>query len=171
MVTWWTLMNDEIRQEGCQIERGLIDTNIVILQQWIATKALPKELAISAITLAELSAGPNSVTGANADAQAERARRIDILQRTEHEFDPIPFDVSAARIYGRLVAAVIATGRSTRRRTADLMIAAIAAANNLPLFTTNPNDYKGLEELGTIIPIPRPTQHAVKSKPAQSKPK
>jgi predicted nucleic acid-binding protein len=90
------------------------------------------------------------------DEHAERARRMDVLQRAENEFDPIPFDAEAARIYGRVCAAVISSGRKPRRRVADLMIAAIAIATDLPLFTTNPDDFKGLDDLLTVVPVTRP---------------
>ncbi|MET7745024.1 type II toxin-antitoxin system VapC family toxin [Streptomyces sp. NPDC005385] len=141
-------------------EQGLLDTNIVILRKWIDARELPAEMAISAITLAELSAGPHQVRGADEqseyDEHAERARRMDVLQRAENEFDPIPFGVEAARLYGRICAAVVSAGRKPRRRTADLMIAAIAAAEELPLFTTNPGDFKGLGDLVTIVTVTRP---------------
>ncbi|WP_318218604.1 type II toxin-antitoxin system VapC family toxin [Streptomyces sp. SCL15-6] len=141
-------------------EQGLLDTNIMILRKWIDVDELPAEMAISTITLAELSAGPHQVRGrdeqSDYDEHAERARRMDVLQRAENEFDPIPFDVEAARFYGRICAAVVSAGRKPRRRVADLMIAAIAAAEELPLFTTNPDDFKGLDDLITIVPVTRP---------------
>jgi predicted nucleic acid-binding protein len=141
--------------------QGLLDTNIVILRKWLDPAELPAEVAISAITLAELSAGPHEVRRneeqRDYDEHAERGRRLDILQRAENEFDPIPFDADAARIYGRVCAAVIGAGRKPRRRVADLMIAAIAIAEELPLFTTNPDDYKGLDGLLTVVPVTRPT--------------
>ena len=65
---------------------------------------------------------------------------------TAFEFDPLPFGTEAARMYGRVAAAVVAVGRKPRRRVADLMIAATAMAENLPLFTTNPGDFAGLGE-------------------------
>jgi predicted nucleic acid-binding protein len=146
---------------GERYSQGLLDTNIVILRRWVDSAELPDEMAISAITLAELSAGPHEVR-ANAeqsayDEHAERARRLEILQRAENEFDPIPFDAEAARIYGRVAAAVIGTGRKPRGRLADLMIAATAIAEGLPLFTTNPKDFVGLEALLTIVPVNRPS--------------
>jgi hypothetical protein len=140
--------------------RGLLDTNIVILRKWINPDELPDEMAISAITLAELSAGPHEVRRNDEqdayEEHAERARRLDVLQRAESEFDPIPFDAEAARIYGRVTAAVIAAGRKPRRRATDLMIAAIAISAELPLFTTNPGDFSGLDELLTVMPVTRP---------------
>lgn len=79
-----------------------------------------------------------------------------MLQRAENEFDPIPFTAESARIYGRLCAAVISAGRKPRRRVADLMIAAVAVAEDLPLFTTNAEDFRGLDELLTVVPVSRP---------------
>lgn len=142
------------------VQRGLLDTNIMILRSWIAPDELPDEMAISAVTLAELSAGPHDVrTDTEQDfyfEAAERARRLDVLQRAEHEFDPIPFDANAARAYGRVTAAVIAAGRKPRRRVVDLMIAATAIAAELPLYTANPDDFAGLSQLVTVIPVTRP---------------
>lgn len=144
---------------GERYARGMLDTNIMILRKWINPADLPAEMAISAITLAELSAGPHEVRPRGDqdryDEHAERARRLDVLQRAESEFDPIPFDTEAARIYGRIAAAVIAFGRKPRRRVADLMIAATAVAEDLALFTPNPDDFAGLEELLTVIPVTR----------------
>jgi predicted nucleic acid-binding protein len=141
-------------------ERGMLDTNILILRRWINPEDLPAEVAISAITLAELSAGPHEVRRNEEqddyDEHAERARRLDVLQRAESEFDPIPFDAEAGRIYGRVTAAVIAAGRKPRRRVTDLMIASIAIAADLPLYTTNPGDFSGLDELLTVVPVIRP---------------
>ncbi|SFE19988.1 hypothetical protein SAMN05216251_10268 [Actinacidiphila alni] len=140
--------------------QGLLDTNIVILRRWIEPAELPAEVAISAVTLAELSAGPHEVRRNEEqddyDEHAERARRLDILQRAENEFDPLPFDAEAARAYGRVCAAVVGVGRKPRRRVADLMIAAIAVSAELPLFTTNPDDYHGLDGLLTVVPVTRP---------------
>jgi predicted nucleic acid-binding protein len=119
--------------------RGLLDTNIMILRSGIASDELPDEMAISAVTLAELSAGPHEVRPDHEQdvyfEAAERARRLDVLQRAEHEFDPIAFDADAARAYGRVTAAAIAAGRKPRRRAVDLMIAATAIAAELPLYT------------------------------------
>jgi predicted nucleic acid-binding protein len=140
--------------------RGLLDTDIMILRNWINPDELPAEMAISAITLAELSAGPHQVRRdddrGDHNEHTERAQRLDVLQRAENEFDPIPFDAEAARIYGRVTAAVIAAGRKPRRRIADLMIASTAIAEELPLYTTNPDDFTGLEHLLTIVPVTRP---------------
>lgn len=140
--------------------QGLLDTNILILRRWIEPDQLPDEMAISAVTLAELSAGPHQVRHNDEqnlyDEHEERARRTETLQRAESEFDAVPFDAEAARTYGRVAAAVIAAGRKPRRRTADLMIAASAIAEDLPLFTTNPDDYAGLEKLVRVIPVTRP---------------
>lgn len=75
--------------------QGMLDTNILILRAWIDPAELPDEMAISAITLAELSAGPHEVRPHDEqdsyDEHAEQARRLEILQRAESEFDPVPF--------------------------------------------------------------------------------
>jgi predicted nucleic acid-binding protein len=140
--------------------QGLLDTNVVILRRWVDPAELPVDVAISAVTLAELSAGPHQVRPRSEQAEyeehAERARRLDVLQRAENEFDPIPFGVEAARAYGQVVAAVIGAGRKPRRRAVDLMIAAVAIAEELPLFTTNPADFAGLDHLLTVVPVTRP---------------
>jgi hypothetical protein len=121
---------------------GLLDTNILILRRRIDHALLPDTMSISTITLAELSAGPHHTSDPE-----ERARRLDVLQRAESEFDPLPFDAEAARAFGRVTAAVLTAGRKPRARTADLMIASVAIANQLPLYTTNPDDFTGLEKL------------------------
>lgn len=141
--------------------KGIIDTNIMILRRWIDPVQLPDEVAITAITLAELSAGPHQVCRNDEqdryDEHTERARRLDIVQRAEHEFDPIPFGAEAARVYGRVCAAVIGAGRKPRRRVADLLIASVAVAEGVPLYTTNPVDFHGLEPFLTVTPVTRPS--------------
>jgi predicted nucleic acid-binding protein len=140
--------------------QGLLDTSILILRNWIDPTELPAEMAISAITLAELSAGPHEVRSNDDqnvyDEHAERARRLEILQRAESEFDPVPFDAEAARMFGRVTAAVVAAGRKPRRRAVDMMIAATAIAAGLPLYTANPADFAGLDRLLRVVPVPRP---------------
>jgi predicted nucleic acid-binding protein len=140
--------------------QGLLDTSIMILRRWIDPAELPDEMAISAISLAELSAGPHEVRRNDEqdvyDEYEERARRMEVLQRAESEFDPIPFDVEAARVCGRVTAAVVATGAKPRWRIAGLMIAATAVAEDLPLFTTNPADYAGLDKLVRVLSVTRP---------------
>jgi len=138
-------------------ERGLLDTNILILRRRLPRGQLRGELAISSVTLAELSAGVHMVRDDGPEAIIERANRMALLQLVENEFDPIPFGQHAARMFGRMSAAVQASGRTPRHRTADLMIAATAAVESMPLYTTNPSDFDGLEGLVAIVPVPRPT--------------
>jgi predicted nucleic acid-binding protein len=124
-------------------QRGLIDTSIVIVLDRIDPSILPDELAIAAITMAELAAGPHATNDL-----AERARRQERLQRTEATFDAIPFDADCARAYGRVYAQTLAAGRNARgRRAVDLLIAATALALDLPLYSANPADFAGLEVL------------------------
>ena len=129
--------------------RGLIDTSVVIDLERLEADDLPQELAISAITMAELAAGPHA-TG----DPAERARRQDRLQRAEATFEPLPVDADVARAYGRVYAAIAASGRKARgRRAVDLLIAATAVAANLPLYTRNPDDFSGLSSLVEVVAI------------------
>lgn len=129
--------------------RGLLDTSVVIDIESLPPSQLPVEVAISAITMAELAAGPHAATDAD-----ERGRRQDRLQRAEAVFDPLPFDADAARAYGRIYSAVVVAGRKARGpRAVDLLIAAAACAANLPLYTRNPDDFAGLDGLVEIIAI------------------
>lgn len=139
------------------VGRGLLDTSVVIELERLDPDTLPPQMAIAAITLAELAAGPHAT-----DDIAERARRQERLQLTEATFDAIPFDADCARAYGRVYAQTIAVGRKARgRRAVDLLVAATALAAELPLYTANPADFNGLESLIQLTPIetqsPRPS--------------
>ncbi|GBE63905.1 hypothetical protein MFM001_03670 [Mycobacterium sp. MFM001] len=129
--------------------RGLVDTSVVIDLDRIAVEQLPRELVVSALTMAELAAGPHATSDHD-----ERARRQDRLQRAEATFDPLPFDGEAARCYGRIFAAVAASGRKARGpRAVDLLIAATALAAKLPLYTRNVDDLRGLDDFLTIVSV------------------
>jgi predicted nucleic acid-binding protein len=122
---------------------------VIIDMERIDPADLPVEIAISAITLAELAAGPHATTD-----PAERARRQDRLQRAEAAFDPLPVDANVARAFGRIYAAVATAGRKARgRRAFDLVIAATAVAGDIPLYTRNPDDFAGLSELLEVVSI------------------
>jgi predicted nucleic acid-binding protein len=130
-------------------DRGLMDTSVVIDLEQLDAGELPVEVAISCLTLAELAAGPHAT-----EEPEERARRQDRLQRTEAAFDPLPFDAEAARSYGRIYATITAAGRKVRGpRAVDLLIAATAHASSLPLYTRNPDDFRGLEDLLDIVTV------------------
>lgn len=131
-----------------EASRGLLDTSVVIDLHSINPERLPEESAIAAVTLAELAAGPHATGDAD-----ERARRQDRLHWAAATWDPLPFDANAARMYGRIFAAVRAAGRNSRSRVADLLIAATAASNDLPLYTRNPNDFAALEGVVAIRAI------------------
>lgn len=145
-----TLVADDERPRSLlRPPRGLIDTSVVVDLEAIDPEVLPAEVAISSITLAELGAGPSAT-----DDPDERGRRQDRLQRTEAAFDPLPFDGEAARAYGRVYAAVAAAGRKARgARALDLLIAATACAAALPLYTRNPEDFRGLDRLIDVVPV------------------
>ncbi|KRF05399.1 twitching motility protein PilT [Arthrobacter sp. Soil782] len=127
----------------------MLDTSVVI--DWhdpAVAGALPDEVAISAITTAELTAGPHL-----AATPGEAAKRQARLQEVEARLEPIPFDGAAARSYGLVVAAVVIEGRKPGSRFADLVIAATAHAHGLDLYTRNGDDFAGLDHLVRVISI------------------
>jgi predicted nucleic acid-binding protein len=129
--------------------RGLLDTSVVIDLDAIDPGRLPLQVAISSLTLAELAAGPHAT-----DDPHERARRQDRLQRAEAAFDPLPFGAEAARAYGRVYAAVATAGRKPRgARAVDLLIAATACAEDLPLVTRDVADFAALDGVVEIVGI------------------
>lgn len=130
--------------------RGLIDTSVVIDLALVDPARLPAEIAVSAVTMAELAAGPHTT-----DDVEERARRQDRLQRTEATFESLPVDRAVARACGRVYAAVAATGkRSPRRRAFDLLIAATALAEDLPLYRRNPRDFVDVDSVVDVVSVP-----------------
>lgn len=130
-------------------ERGLIDTSVVIALEGIDLDRLPTVAAISSLTLAELASGPHL-----ASDEMERARRQDHIQHVEASIEALPFDVFCARAYGRICAAVVSAGRKPRGpRTVDLMIAATALGHDLPLYTLNAADLRGLDDLVEIVDL------------------
>ncbi|MDP1795140.1 MAG: type II toxin-antitoxin system VapC family toxin [Acidimicrobiales bacterium] len=132
---------------------GVLDTNTLILLGRIdAIDLLPSEPLITAVTLAELSVGPLVATTAR-----ERARRQAHLQQAEADFEPLPFDATAARYFGQVAASHRRGGRKTAARAYDAMIAAICLANGLPLHTCNPDDFRGIDGL-TVIAVPHPDE-------------
>lgn len=128
-------------------EAGLLDTSVVIALPVAAPEALPRYPWISTITLAELSVGPLV-----ARSEHERRARQAVLQQAESDFDPIPFDAKAARAFGQVAASLRQSGRKTTARSYDAMIAAVALANGLPLYTANPTDFVGVAGL-TVLTV------------------
>ncbi|HXQ88527.1 MAG TPA: type II toxin-antitoxin system VapC family toxin [Solirubrobacterales bacterium] len=128
--------------------KGVLDTSTVIfLNRLSGVEALPSVPLVTAVTLAELSVGPLA-----AKSDIERARRQAHLQQAEADFAPLPFDAEAARAFGGVAASLRGAGRKVAARTYDAMIAAIAVAHGLPLYTCNPDDFTGIEGL-EVVPI------------------
>ncbi len=132
-----------------KVRYGILDTCVFIDVDKIEASALPDESYVTTISLAELAAGPHAAQDPN-----ERAQRQDRLQSVETNFEALPFDASAARAYGRVYALELAGGRKSRgARTMDLLIAAIAVAENLTLYTRNPEDFASLTGILNIIVV------------------
>jgi predicted nucleic acid-binding protein len=127
---------------------AVVDTNIIAALRLYNPSELPDTILITAVTLGELSFGPHAT-----DDPAKRAGRVAVLQHVEATFDPLPYDQGAARLFGQICAAVRAAGREPRRRASDLMIAATAASNQLPLYTAIPDDFRGSEGLVDVIEV------------------
>jgi len=127
-------------------ESGLLDTSVVVsLGGMTDASGLPSRCFVSAITLAELSVGP--LVARN---DADRIARQSVLQQVEADFDPIPFDASAARAFGRVAAQLRASGRKRSARAYDALIAATAVAHGLPVYTRNPDDFAGIDALVVV---------------------
>jgi predicted nucleic acid-binding protein len=132
-------------------QQGILDTNtVILLPQLTDPSALPDEPIITAITLAELTVGPLV-----AQSDRDRAARQAHLQQAESDFDPLPFDAAAARAFGQVAADLRQAGRKPAARAYDALIAAVAIANGLPLYTVNPNDFANISTL-QLVTIPHP---------------
>jgi predicted nucleic acid-binding protein len=129
-------------------QSGLLDTSVIIDLETLSEAALPVNTAIATVTLAELGAGLHT-----ARDPVERAARLTRLQVVEASVEPLPFDTSAARRYSHLVGLVLAAGQNPRPRRMDLMIAATALAHELPLYTRNPQDFRGLRDAMIIVAV------------------
>lgn len=128
--------------------RGLLDTCVVIDLPEIDPALLPVEAAVSSVVLAELAQGVATTTD-----PVEVLARAQRLADVEAEFASIPFDREAARRFGTLVALTVKAKRDPRPRRMHLMIAATAAAQELPLYTRNAADFKGLEQGVEVLSI------------------
>jgi hypothetical protein len=133
-------------------DRGVLDTSTVILLTEIrdATQ-LPAEPLITSVTLAELSVGPLV-----AHTETTRAARQAHLQQAESDFDPLPFDSAAARAFGRVASSLRRSGRKANARAFDALIAATAMANDLPVYTCNPSDFAGIDDL-VVVEVAHPS--------------
>mgnify|MGYP001331340231 FL=1 len=133
------------------MSRGILDTStLILLPRLDDPAALPDEPLITAVTLAELSAGP-LVAG----DERERAARQAHLQQAEADFDPLPFDAAAARALGTVAASPRRHGRTATARLSDAMIAAIALAQGLPVHTVRPAGFTGIDGL-EVVPVEVP---------------
>lgn len=126
-----------------QCVRAILDASVVIAA---GVPPLEGELAVSAVTLAELHFGV--LVAKEQNVRAERLRRLLLLQWT---FDAVPVDSAVAASYGHLAAAVVEAGRRPRARAMDLLIAATAHALSARLYTRNVADFVGLENLVEVV--------------------
>jgi toxin FitB len=138
-------MGDPMTESDRPTQRAILDTSVVIADP---VAPIPGDLAISAITLAELNFGV--LIAKSAEVRAERLRRLSLLQQ---RFDALPVDDAVAISYGRLASAVVDAGRQPRRQAMDLLIAATAHAHGATLYTRNPADFTGVDTLVDIVEV------------------
>jgi predicted nucleic acid-binding protein len=124
------------------VTRGLLDTSVVIALARGEAIELPDLAAISVVTLCGLHHG---VLVANDD---QRPGRLATLTMAERRFRPLALDELVAPHYGRIVAAARRAGR--RPKTADALIAATAAAHELPVHTRD-RDFVGLPGVDVVL--------------------
>lgn len=135
-----------VRPAPARPSRGLLDTSTLILLPRIDDPdKLPDEPLISTLTLAELTVGPLVAT-----SDADRVARQAHLQQAEADFNPLPFDARAARAFGAVAMSLRRSDRKPRARAFDALIAAVALAHDLPIYTANPDDFAGIDGLEVV---------------------
>ncbi|MCE6999525.1 type II toxin-antitoxin system VapC family toxin [Saccharothrix sp. S26] len=127
---------------------GVLDTSTYIDLDFLDHEALPEIFELTTITFAELHHGV--AVAMDAAAHDVRTKRLGAAMV---DYDPLPFDRRASTRYGSLIRLTIEAGRDPRSRRLDLMIAAIASSNHLPLYTRNPKDFVGLESLVEVVEV------------------
>ena len=121
---------------------GLLDTSVLIASETgraLDETALPEQVAVSVITIAELHAGVHAARDADT-----RARRMATLESVAG-LEPLPVDAAAAKEWARLRFRLAETGR--RINVNDLWIASIAVARGIPVVTQD-DDFAVLIGLG-----------------------
>jgi tRNA(fMet)-specific endonuclease VapC len=132
--------------------RGVLDTSaVILLSRLVDSEGLPREAVITAITLAELAVGPLATTDVR-----EQARRQVRLQQAESDFEALPFDAAAARSFATVAASLRRKGRKPSARAFDALIAATALSRELPVYTANPDDFDGIDDL-EVVAVLHPT--------------
>jgi predicted nucleic acid-binding protein len=127
----------------------LIDTSVAVDLAKLDRAALPAAIAVSALTIAELAVGPFGDPH-----NLKRMQRLRHLRNVEASVEPLNFDLRCAQAYARVYRAVARVGRKPRgSRALDLLIAATALAHDLPLYTKNVKDLRGLDGLIEIVEV------------------
>src|ERR1035437_6092930 len=125
--------------------RSILDTSVLLGPN---PGEIQGEIAISTVSLAELHFG--DLVARSGPIRATRLRRLGTI---EEALQGVAIGATIAREDGRLAAAVVAAGRKPRARAMDLLIAATPSANDARLYTRNPSDLVGLDDLLEIVGI------------------
>ncbi len=127
---------------------ALLDTSVIIDPPATGTAAFADVVSISAISVAELQYG----AGASTDP-VEQLHRRQRLRLVLDDYDVLPFDAEVAESYGLLANLVRQSGRNSRPRRMDLLIAATAVRHGFLLATRNAKDLRDLERVLVVIDV------------------
>lgn len=141
--------------------RYLLDTNIIsnatrpvpsqALLAWMAGQS-DEDLFISTLTLAEIWRGVLEKPAGKKRRELERWFAGGEGPQALFVGRVLPFDEQAALIWARLMAAGTATGRP--RSAFDMIIAAVAEANDCVVVTDNEKDFAGLKIVNPLRVMP-----------------
>jgi predicted nucleic acid-binding protein len=126
---------------------GLLDTSVFLASETgreLDVSALPAEMFVSVVTSAELQVGVLAATDTGI-----QARRLATLNSIAH-LELLPVDREAAARWAELRVRLARAGR--KMNVNDLWIAAIAAANDLPVITQDA-DFEVIRDIGGPVVI------------------
>lgn len=126
------------------MSRGLLDTSVLVALEGgrqVDEAALPDEAFVSVVTVAELRAGVLAATDLGV-----RARRLATVEAVAW-LEALPIDTAVAAVWAEMAVRLRDAGR--RVGVNDVWIAAVAAANELPVVTQDA-DFDALADLGLV---------------------
>ncbi len=129
--------------------RTILDTSVVVGSR---PPEVPGELAISAVTLAELHYGV-----LRARSAGERSDRLRRLTAVEREFDALPVDEAVAASYGHLAALLHERGLQAHSPGLGLLVAATAHAHDARVCTQAPEELRDLTGVIEVVTPEQPT--------------
>jgi predicted nucleic acid-binding protein len=139
------------------VTRYLLDTNVIsnvtkpvpseVLVAWMAERA-DEDMFISSLTVAEIRRGVLEKPAGKKRRELENWFAGPEGPQALFAGRVLPFDETAALIWARLMAEGTAMGRP--RSALDMIIAAVAEANDCVVVTDNQRDFAGLEIINPL---------------------